>query len=330
MADKLTLLGIAPADRAAALAPALSALPGPAVTLHRVGEIVAVAQRAEARHRALLLARDRAGLLSGLLAVQQRLEAACQLGRFLPADPGAPALPAAELPRLIDAAAPALAAALARDGARHQWDVILRWPPEAALAPRRAALSGLARAELAEAVRAALAAERAMRRDALRAALRPAVRDIADAEPVAEDAACGLTVLVPAGGEAAIEAALATLPETAQHGAAADLRGPLPPVAFAALGIAELAEGALDRAWTLLGLPEQLAPEELSGRWRAVAARLHPDRGAGDPARFAEAREAYRLLERLAVPGAALSRRALAARGRRHLVLSHLLSGEAA
>jgi hypothetical protein len=310
MADAVTLLGIVDAADAPAAEAAMAALPGPKLSIHRAGDVAALAQRAEAPRRTLLLARDRAGLLSGLLAVQRRLEAACQRVPFLPADPGAPAIPAEEVAALLAAAAPRLAAAVARDGRRHQWDVILRWPPDAVLKPRQAELRGLSRTRLAEAVQAMLAAEREARRAALRAALRPAVLDIADPEPVGEDAACGVTVLVPAGGEAAIEAALGTLPAAAQADASADLRGPLPPIGFAALRIAELTEGAMERAWTLLGLPDQLAAEELAGRWREVSARLHPDRAgaAGDVARFAEAREAYRILERLAGAGVALSR----------------------
>lgn len=322
MAEALTLLGFVAADRAASVQAAMDALPGPRLSAHRCGAVAAIAQLADAPRRALLLARDRARLLSGLLAVQRRLEAACQAGPFLPADPGAPALRSGELPDLLGAAAPALIAALAREGRRHQWDVVLRWPADAVLEPRRAALQGLSRALLAEAVHAALAGERAARRAALLAALRPMVLDIAEAEPVAEDTACGATVLVAADGEAAIEAALGALPAAMQHRATADLRGPLPPIAFAAVRVAELAEGEVERAWSALGLPEQIAPEDLPAKWREVASRLHPDRAGpdADPARFAEAQDAYRLLARFAGAGAPLSRRTLA-RGRRHLLL---------
>jgi hypothetical protein len=323
MAQDLTLLGIVAAADADGMRAALGALPGPPVVALRAGGIAALAQPAgKAPRKALLLARDRRGLLAGLLALQRRLEAACQLGPFLPADPGAPPVPAAELPALLEAGATVLAQALAARGRRHQWDVVLRWQADAVLGPVRDTLQGLSRIDLAAGVQAALAAARDARRAALRQALRPAVLDIADAEPGAEETACGATVLVEAGGEAAIEAALATLPAALQPGLAVDMRGPLPPIAFGALRVARLPEGALDRAWATLRLPEEMAPGELPRRWREVAAALHPDRigTATDTAGFAEAREAYRLIERLAAPGAPLSRRALA-RNRCHLLL---------
>ncbi len=324
--DDVTLLGIAPAAGAEALARAMEALPGPPVAVHVAGSIAGLAQPAERARRGLLLARDRAGLLASLAALQRRLEAACVAGPFLPADPGAARLPAAELPGLLAAAAPLLEEALATKGARHQWDVVIRWNAEAVVARHRAELQGLAGAALARAIRATLVGEREMRAAALRAALRGAVLAIAEPLPVEEDAATGLTVLVPAGGEAAIEAALGTLPEEASRDAAADLRGPLPPLGFAALRLAEVPAGAVERAWSLLGLPEA-APEalpasDLTRHWRGIAAKLHPDRAgaAADPARFAEAHEAYRLLRSLAGE-APLDRVLLAARARRRLVL---------
>jgi hypothetical protein len=259
MATELTLLGVAPADCAAALARGLAALDGPAPVLHRAGRIVGVAQRAAAPRKALLLARDRAGLLGALLALQRRLELACQIGPFLPADPQSPSLPQAELAMLLDEAAPALEAALARDGERHQWDVILRWPAPTVLEPHRAGLAGLPRAALAGAVADLLATEREARRAALRSALHPAVLAIAEADPVGEDAACAATVVVPRAGEAAIEAALAGLPDTATRDAAAELRGPLPPLAFSALRVADVASDTVRRAWMLLGLRALLA-----------------------------------------------------------------------
>jgi hypothetical protein len=322
MAEELTLLGIVASADAEPMLAALRALPGPTVVGMEAGGVVALAQGVEAPRKALMLMRDRASLLSGLLGLQRRLEAACQLGPFLPADPAAPSVAAAELPALLAQAAPALAAALPRQGARHQWDVVLQWQPEAVLAPRREALRGLSRAAMAAAVRAALAEARAARRDALHVALHSRVLDIAAVEPGAEETACGATVLLPAGGEAVIEAALHSLPEEVQQGCNADLRGPLPPIAFSPLRVVRLADGALDRAWAVLRLPEELAPAELPRRWRDVAAALHPDRAGeeADAARFAEAREAYRLIQRLASAGAPLSRRALA-RHRCHLLL---------
>jgi hypothetical protein len=324
MAEKLTLLGFAPAEGAAALAARLAALPGPGLRLVTLGGIAAFAQETAPPLKALLLARDRASLLAALATLQRRLEAACMAGPFLPADPGAATLTAAELPALLAAQQAALTAALARHGATQQWDVILRWPPEPVLAAQRERFAGLGRAALAEAVAAALAEARAFRLGALRAALRDVVLEIAEASPVAEDAAAGLTLLVPSGGEAVIEAALGRLPPEATAGASADLRGPLPPLGFAAVRLAEVPAGAVERAWHLLGLPEALPSEDLTRHWRGLATRLHPDRAgpAADPARFAEAAAAYRLVRSLAGSGAGEVQRAtLAARAGRHLLL---------
>jgi len=324
MADKLTLLGFAPIDGAEALAARLAALPGPALEMRRAGAVAAFAQAETAPKRALLLARDRAGLLGTLASLQQRLELACQLSPFLPADPGAATLPAGEWPALLEAQQEALAEALAKHGATHQWDVILRWSPEAVLAGQRERFAGLGRAALAEAVAAALSEERHARLAALRRALGPKVIEMHEQAPVAEDAACGVTVLVPAGGEAAIEEALGTLPPAVTEGVSADLRGPLPPLAFAAVRVAELPRGAVERAWTLLGLPEALPMGELRRHWRGLATLLHPDRAGAeaDPARFAEAAAAYRLLQSLAGDaGGEVRRTTLAARSGRHLLL---------
>jgi hypothetical protein len=313
MAGDVTLLGFAPAAGAEALAAAMAALPGPALHQAVAGGVVAFAEAQVERPRALLLARDRARLLAALAATQRRLELGTAAGPFLPADPGAPPLPAARLPALLAPQAEALAASLAGPGGTQQWDVILRWPADPVLNAARARLAGLPRARLAEAVRAELLAARAAREAALRAGLAPRVLAIAEGAPVAEDLAAGFTVQVPRGGEAAIEAALHALPDELTEGVGADLRGPLPPLAFAAVRLMELAPEALARAWALLDLPEEMPTPRLALHWRAVAARLHPDRG-GDARDFAAAEAAYRLLRGLAADGV-LNRRALAARG---------------
>ncbi|TDG12225.1 J domain-containing protein [Paracraurococcus ruber] len=185
---------------------------------------------------------------------------------------------------------------------------------------------------MAEAVAAALAEERAMRLAALRTALAPAAIEIAAEPPAAGDAETGATVLLAAGCEAALEAALSRLPPEAQDGASADLRGPLPPLLFAPLRVAELEPAAVTAAWRLLDLPDRLGTEELTRRWRALARELHPDTGAAaaDPARLDAAGQAYRLLRGLAAARGELDLAALAARAGRHLAIPAPSAAEAA
>lgn len=301
----LRLLGIAPGEGAAALLARMEALPGPPMVLLRAGGVAALMQEAEAPAQALLLAKDRAGLLKRLAALQRRLEAGCMAGPFLPADPSAATLPAENWAPLLTAQADAAARALADHGSTHQWDVILRWSPDSVLAPVRDRLAGLGKTAMAQAVGALLAEARDIRVAALRQALAGRVLAVADAPAVAEDTAIGLTVRVATGGEAAIEAALFAMPGELTADVAADLRGPLPPLSFAAARVAAVPADAIDRAWSVLELPDAVAAAELQRRWRGIAGRLHPDQTGpeADPGRFAEAAEAYRLLHSLAGAG---------------------------
>jgi len=291
----LTLLGVAPAALAPALAAALDAVPGPPLHLCPVGGLLGVAQRG-ARP---MLAAGRGPMFKRLHAVQRRLELACQLGPFLPADPAAAACPARDLPALLAAAAPALEAALAREGRRHQWEVTLRWPPDAVLAGRREAIRARAASDaprdIADAVAALLAEARAERAAALRAALRPLVVALSPDDVSAGEGETGLTALVPAGGEAAIEAGLGALPAALTQHMSCDLKGPLPPLSFSAFRVEEGQAGTLRGAWRLLGLPARADAGALARRWREVAAALHPDR-AGAGTGFAAASAAHRLL----------------------------------
>jgi hypothetical protein len=308
MAGRLTLLGIGAAADAACLAAAMRAIPGPALSVHHGEGLAAFAQAARPGGGGALRGRDRAGIADALGTVQRRLEAACQAAAFLPADPAAATCEAARLPALLEAAGAGLAAALARDGGHHQWDVVLRWPAEAVVRARAAAIAEAAReagggaAAMAEAVAAALRQERAGRAAALEQALRPRVLGIANAGMAGGETETGLTVLVPAGGEAAIEAALMALPDAGDPALSADLRGPLPPLSFSAWRVARTDPAAVARAWRLLDLPAQADAEILRRTWRARAARLHPDRDPRAEAgtRLAEAASAHRLLREMA------------------------------
>ncbi len=325
MAHDVRLLGLVPGEGAAFLAQRL----GDDVRAWDLGGIAALVQPAKASVRRLFLKRDRAGLLKVLAAVQRRLEAACQAAPLLACDPGAAICPEPELRALLAAAEPDLADALARFGRRHQWDVVLRWQPEAVLAARRDEVALIAgdrgRAGLAEAVAEVLKREVADRTRALHDALRSRVIAIAEAIPAAGDAETGATVLVPSGGEAAIEQALSALPPAAQANASCDLRGPLPPLALGALRIASTDRHAVDAAWKLLGLPPRLEARELTQRWRSIAADLHPDRQGPQSSAdaMAEAGAAYRLLRQAATrqPSGLLDLAAMQARPGRYLAM---------
>jgi hypothetical protein len=293
MADHVKILGFAAAASGQALAARLAAVAGPPVSLLCAGGL-AVLSQADKAGRPSLLAGGRRAMLAALASVQRRLELACLHGPFLPADPADAACPACEIGALLAGAAEAIAAALAGPGTCHQWDVILRWQAE----PGAAAGGG--RAGLAEAVQAALARERVLRGTALM----QAVASVAvAAKPTSSGTTeTGVTALVPAGGEAVLEAALCGLAPEISDGASADLRGPLPPISFAAVRVARAAPGDVAAAWNRLALPDLVDAAALRRHWHACAARLHPDHGARDDGPITEAGAAFRLLRGLLPP----------------------------
>ena len=296
-ASRVRLLGFFSESGLATLRAALAGSAGPALHLATVAG-VGVAAQVE-KEGGLFRTLDRTALLRRLHAVQRRLELACQAGPFLPADPAAPAVRRGELPRLVGAAAPRLLAALMRDGTKQQWDITINWPAEAVLAPHRAALAAAAaegQAAVVALVGRLLRQDRDDRLAALRGVLSPAV--LALTEGQAADTQITLTVLVPAGGEAAIETALGRLPASASADATANLRGPLPPVSFAACALAEVTGGEIAAAWRVLDLDGTIDAAGLRRNWRRCAAAVHPDHtgDAADAAGLDAARKAYRLL----------------------------------
>jgi len=303
MADHVKILGFAAAASGQALAARLAAVAGPPVSLHCAGGL-AVLSQADKPGRPSLLAGGRRAMLAALASVQRRLELACLHGPFLPADPADAACPACEIGALLAGAADSIAAALAGPGTCHQWDVILRWQAEPVAAARRAeiaaAAAGGGRAGLAEAVEAALARERNLREKALMQAV--AAVALAAKPASAGSTETGVTALVPAGGEAVLEAALCGLAPEISDGASADLRGPLPPISFAAVRIARAAPGEVAAAWNRLALPDLVDAAALRRHWHACAARLHPDHGAEDDGPITEAGAAFRLLRGLLPP----------------------------
>jgi hypothetical protein len=298
-APRVRLLGVLPEAALAGLMPALEAVAGPPLSVHRGPGIAALAQP---EPPAPLLGGTRAALLGRLHTVQRRLEIACQGSAFLPMDPAAACCPPGEVAAMLAQAWPALAAALAGHGRRQQWDIVLRWTPEAALAPRRAeiaAAAGSDRGRLAEAVAAALRAARAQREAALIAALRPAVLAFAAAGAAGAETEVALTVLLPASGEAAVEAALGGLAAEHAAGASLDMRGPLPPLSFGPVRVAKVDAAALAAAWERLALPARIDRDGLHRQWRLRAFVLHPDRTGGGATTLPETTTAYHLLRDL-------------------------------
>jgi hypothetical protein len=192
-------------------------------------------------------------------------------------------------------------------GRHHQWDVVLRWLAEPVLEARRGeiqvAAAGAGRQGLAEAVGAALGRERALREGALQAALARVARAVKPAGAGITET--GFTVLLPASGEAVLESALNGLGPDISAGASADLRGPLPPISFAAVRVERAAPREVAEAWHRLGLPERVDAASLRRHWHACAARLHPDHGAAEEAPIREANAAFRLLRGLLPPDGA-------------------------
>jgi hypothetical protein len=299
------LLGFAPIEGLDALQSALKAVPGPALWVERGEDVAALVQ---AEPHAPLIRRGRKALLEGLHTVQRRLEVACQSGPFLPMDPAAATCPTGTLTRLLSAMWPALSAALHRHGRTQQWDVVLRWSPEAVVAAHRAELAetmmSAGKSALAEAVAGVLRADRARREAALLASLSSAV--LAIAPPIGTDTEVALTVLVRSDEAASMEAALESLSGPAVADASLDLRGPLPALSFFAVRLATVEQGQVASAWRRLDLPERIDLSTLHRQWRQRAAALHPDRWQGtetlDVNAVSDVTEAYRTLRSL-LPG---------------------------
>ena len=306
MADIVTLLGFSAEAHGEHLAASLAALPGPKTDAVFAGGLAALVQTAA---KPFSLGRKRHGAaLQELRSIQMRLEAACMHGPFLPADPARAICARQAIAPLLGEAAPAILHALSGPGTNHQWDVVLRWEPEAVVAAHRDDIAaavhahGGGRTILAEAVAAALAQERDRREAALRQVVAKLARAIVPAG--SSQTEVGLTVMLPAGAEAALEAALNSLPADIASDCSIDMRGPLPPVSFAAVRIDHAEAADVARAWKTLALPARVNAAALRHHWRDSAARLHPDRDTGDDGLMIAAGAAFRLLRDL-LPSAA-------------------------
>jgi hypothetical protein len=225
---------------------------------------------------------------------------------------------------LLDSERYAVGMALRHYGLQQQWDIVLRWTPETVVARNREAIAAAApggRQALADAVAAALLGTRNRREAALLNALAPAVLALAAGGAACTETEVTVTVLVTAGGDAAVEAALDGLPAEHTEGAELDMRGPLPPLNFAAVRLASAEPDAIRQAWAAMQLPGTTDRAALHRTWRKLAAGAHPDRQpAARGATVAALTDAYNLLRGLFPAEAPLTLDALLRRGGTRLV----------
>ncbi len=294
------LLGFAPLAGLDALRAGLNAVATPQVhACHGSGLVALLQQEPDVP----LFGGGRKATAAGLLMVQRRLEIACQIGPFLPMNPAAACCPAEAVSRLLEPAWNALGMALTAQGGRHQWDVVLRWAAEPVMARHCAAFAaatGQGKAALAKAVDAVLLAERSRREAALLTALGPAVLAFASGGAACTATEVLVTVLVNAGAEAPVEAALDALPAEHAKDASIDMYGPLPPLGFSAVRFVIVETRDITRAWQVLGLSDRVDLASLHRQWRLGAASAHPDRQIAKGAvTLAQLTNAYHLLRSL-------------------------------
>jgi hypothetical protein len=273
------LLGYVPRSGLDALLLALNAVPGPPVEAHRGPAVAALVQPEPLTP---LLRRDRTEIAAGLLTVQRRLEIACQAGPFLPMDPAAACCATDHTAAILETGWGALTAALGQYGHHQQWDIVLRWNAEPIVARNRETLAVAAPAgprALADAIQAVFKADRARREAALLRVLGPVVIATAANGAAGADTELCVTILVTAGGDAAVEAALDSLDAEYGDNATIDMRGPLPPLSFSAVRLIAHAPLAVRLAWQALELPGRADRATVHRHWRRYAAAAHPDRG---------------------------------------------------
>lgn len=196
---------------------------------------------------------------AGLRAALRR---AAGVAPFLPADPRHALCDAASWPRVIGAAAVPLAEALARDGTAQQWEVTI-----AAADPKGSA------AAFATALReAVLPHALGTRLGAVRGGI-------------------VFKVLLPGGAAEVLAQALGAVGD---HGVAAAVEGPLPPLAFAAFRLERAESEAVSRAWAMLALRDAADHDEIARRWRGLAFALDPGLGSARPRTLRPLRAAER------------------------------------
>jgi hypothetical protein len=217
------------------------------------------------RPRLPVLAR-RSDLLRTAADRARMLEALLPHGTVLPVLPGQ-RVAEGELPGLIAANAPVLAALRRRLGGRVQYQVTVRWPEGAAA--ERFGLTGDRTAGLA----------------ALAAGLRTRICDrlsLTGAEllplPVAGDVLSNLALLVARGEEPALDAALEDIDAIWNDGFAIRMVGPYPPVTFGSLVFDRAKTSEIRAAQAAFGLGKGFSEEALNAARRAVLMRAEPER----------------------------------------------------
>jgi hypothetical protein len=277
------ILGYAPLNGLDRLLAALNTVPGPTVAAWH-GSGLAVLLQAEPEDGAPCTWQT--PQTADPMGVQRRLELACHNGPFLPQDPAAATVSSDIVLPLLASAYPALDSALFTHGTHHQWEILLRWPPDIICA----------RHDCPATVRA----ERTRQEARLLNALSRAVLAFASDGEQGSDTAISVTALVEAGREHRMETALEALEEP---DLGIELRGPLPPVTFSSVRIANTEAIEISGAWQTLELAARTDRIRLQQQWRSLAASLRPDRQShrlsGAAPGIAGLTDAYRMLRSL-------------------------------
>jgi Gas vesicle synthesis protein GvpL/GvpF len=296
------LLGYAPLEGLDGLLATLNAVPGPAVEAWHGSSLAALLQ---SEPDDTLFCAQQISQAAGLPGVQRRLELACHTGPFLPQDPAAATVPSDAVPSLLSTAWPALDSALFTHGTHQQWEILLRWSPEAILArqsPQGAFLPAqiISHAARTAALRTAIRTERTRQEARLLNALSRAVLAFAADGSDDGDTAIRVTALIKTGTEHRMETALESLEE---GDLGIELRGPMPPVTFSPVRIVTTEAIEITGAWHTLELGERTDRTHLQKQWRHLAASLRPDRQShrlsGAAPGIAGLTDAYRMLRSL-------------------------------
>jgi hypothetical protein len=292
------ILGYAPLEGLDGLLATLNTVPGPAVEAWHGSSLAALLQSEPDDG---MFCSQQTAQTTGLLGVQRRMELACHSGPFLPQDPAAATAPSDAVPSLLATAWPALDSALFTHGNHHQWEILLRWSPEAVLARQSLQVAETftdgTNAARIKAVRAAVRTERTRQEARLLNTLSRAVLAFAADGAAGSDTAISVTALVEAGAEHRMESALEALEEGDLE---IELRGPLPPVTFSPVRIATTEAIEITGAWHTLELDERADRIRLQQQWRSLATSLRPDRQShrlsGAAPGIAGLTDAYRML----------------------------------
>jgi hypothetical protein len=277
------ILGYVPLEGLDGLLATLNAVPGPAVAALQGPNLAALLQSEPDDGTPCS---EQAAQTASLVDVRRRLELTCHNGPFLPQDPAAATVPSEAVPSILASAWPALDSALFTHGNHQQWEILLHCSPDAA--PTRQRHRTVARAE-----RTRLEAR------LLNALSRAVLAFAADGES-GSGTTISVTALIEAGTEHRMETALEALEES---DLGIELRGPLPPVTFSPVRIANTETIEISGAWHTLELAERSDRSGLRQQWRSLAASLRPDRQShrlsGAAPGIAGLTDAYRMLRGL-------------------------------